>query len=50
MARCHLVGEPYLPQANGPIAKRSAEADVVAFADRHADRRISLREIALSHS
>jgi len=49
------VGSPPLwegpnRKAIGPISWRSAEADVIAFAERHADRRISLREIALSHS
>ncbi|MCC5885535.1 MAG: hypothetical protein JJT88_03785, partial [Gammaproteobacteria bacterium] len=35
--------------AIGPISRGCAEADVVAFAGRHADLRISLCEIALSH-
>ncbi|MCC5873056.1 MAG: hypothetical protein JJU22_11720, partial [Gammaproteobacteria bacterium] len=37
-------------KAIGPISMRSAEADVVAGAERIPHRRISLREIALSHT
>jgi len=36
-------------KAIGPISWRPAEADAIAFAARHQDRRISLREIALSY-
>ncbi|MCC5887792.1 MAG: hypothetical protein JJT88_15255, partial [Gammaproteobacteria bacterium] len=35
--------------AIGPISTRCAEADAAACAERHAVRRIALREIALSH-
>jgi hypothetical protein len=35
--------------ANGPIARRCAEAEGTGFAERRANRRIALRALALSY-